>query len=160
MALYAIGDVHGCARTLDALLDALAQDADGTLGPKDTLVFVGDYVDRGPDSPGVIDRLIALEHGQAAGTGPRCVFLRGNHDQMMLDYADGTGDTELWWVNGGRTTLAAYHNRGDLRIPPDHIGSCGGPSSPPRSMGSRSSMRVWTRICRSPTTSPIPIRAS
>ena len=122
MALYAIGDVHGCARTLDALLDRLATDAGRPLGASDTLVFVGDYVDRGPDSPGVLDRAIRLEAAAEAGEGPQCVFLRGNHDQMMLDYAAGTGDTEVWWMNGGRTTLAAYQERGDLVLPQDHLG--------------------------------------
>ena len=113
--LYAIGDVHGCAQTLDALLAQL--DAEGPLGPGDTVVFVGDYVDRGPDSPGVLDRMLSLE---AAEGGAEYVFLRGNHDQMMLDYADGVGDTELWWVNGGRTTLAGYERRGAFAIPPEH----------------------------------------
>lgn len=121
MALYAIGDIHGCPRTLDALLARLADDAGGALGPDDTLVFVGDYVDRGPDSPTVLDRMLELEAASDAQTGPRCVFIRGNHDQMMLEYAHGTGDTDLWWVNGGRTTLAAYDNRGDRRVPAEHI---------------------------------------
>ena len=122
MAIYAIGDVHGCARTLGALLASIAEDIaehDGrAIGPDDTLVFVGDYVDRGPDSPGVLDRLLALE---ADADGPGVVLLRGNHDQMMLDYALGAGDTELWWANGGRATLDAYADRGDARIPPEHI---------------------------------------
>ena len=126
MALYAIGDVHGCARTLDALLAAIANDVDAcdgrALRPDDTLVFVGDYVDRGPDSPGVLDRILALEAAAAAGSGPRVVVLRGNHDQMMLDYATGTGDTDLWWANGGRATLHAYETRGDLVIPEAHVG--------------------------------------
>ena len=121
MALYAIGDVHGCLGTLDALLRLLADDAGGALGPGDTLVFVGDYIDRGPFSPQVIDRMIELETASDDGTGPRCVFLRGNHDQMMLDYADGVGDADLWWVNGGRTTLESYETRGDRRLPPEHI---------------------------------------
>ncbi|HEX8385407.1 MAG TPA: metallophosphoesterase family protein [Rubricoccaceae bacterium] len=118
MALYAIGDVHGCARTLDALLSRIADDAGAPLGPSDTLVFVGDYVDRGPDSPGVLDRVLALE---ADAGGPRVVVLRGNHDQMMLDYALGVGDTELWWANGGRATLDAYAARGDVRLPDAHV---------------------------------------
>lgn len=117
MALYAIGDLHGCARTYDALLDAL-----GPLAPADTLVFLGDYVDRGPDSPGVVDRMLAAEAASADGTGPTCIFLRGNHDQMMLDYADGVGDTELWWANGGQSTLAGYRAAGHTSIPPAHVG--------------------------------------
>ena len=121
MAWYAIGDVHGCARTLDALLDRLADDAGGALGSHDVLVFVGDYVDRGPASPEVLDRMIEMEAASVQGTGPTCVFLRGNHDQMMLDYAEGVGDADLWWVNGGRTTLAAYEARGDRRLPPEHV---------------------------------------
>ena len=116
--LYAIGDVHGCARTLDALLVEIDADAGGALGSDDTVVFVGDYVDRGPDSPGVLDRMIELEAVQG---GAEYVFLRGNHDQMMLEYAEGTGDTELWWINGGRTTLSAYDARGSLSIPPEHV---------------------------------------
>jgi len=121
VALYAIGDIHGCARTLDALLDRLADAAGGTLGPSDTLVFVGDYVDRGPESPAVLDRMLELEAASMAKTGPHCVFLRGNHDQMMLDYAEGVGDPELWWINGGRTTLASYDARGDRQLPPEHL---------------------------------------
>ena len=120
MALYAIGDVHGCAETLAALLDRLAADAGGALGPGDTVVFVGDYVDRGPASADVIDRLLELERDSDAGRGPRCVFLRGNHDQMMLDYVDG-GDPDLWWANGGLATLASYRERGDATVPPDHV---------------------------------------
>lgn len=121
MAWYAIGDVHGCLRTLDALLDRLAEDAGGTLRPDDVLVFVGDYVDRGPASADVLDRMIELEAASVEGTGPCCVFLRGNHDQMMLDYAEGTGDADLWWVNGGRTTLESYEKRGEHRLPSAHI---------------------------------------
>jgi len=121
VAWYAIGDVHGCVRTLDALLDRLAEDAGGTLDSHDVLVFVGDYVDRGPSSPEVLDRMIEMETASVQGTGPCCVFLRGNHDQMMLDYAEGVGDADLWWVNGGHSTLAAYEARGDRRLPPEHV---------------------------------------
>ena len=119
--LYAIGDIHGCAQTLDALLARLGADAGGTLGPDDTLVFVGDYVDRGPDSPGVLDRCLRLEAASNDGTGPRCVFLRGNHDQMMLDYANGDGDVDLWWANGGRMTLSGYESRGEWPLPAAHL---------------------------------------
>lgn len=117
MALYAIGDVHGCAVTLDRLLQRLA------LTPDDRVVFIGDYVDRGPDSAGVLERLLRLEADAEAGRGPGCVFLRGNHDQMMLDYVDGIPDAyELWQINGGMATLAGYIGRqGRLDIPEAHV---------------------------------------
>jgi serine/threonine protein phosphatase 1 len=109
MSLIAIGDVHGCAGTLDALIDRLAPSSD------DLLVFVGDYVDRGPDSRGVIDRLLDLRERH------RCVFLRGNHEAMMLDYLDG-GDYMLWDVNGGKQTQASYLNDvGQVVIPDEHV---------------------------------------
>ncbi|MDX1421365.1 MAG: metallophosphoesterase [Rubricoccaceae bacterium] len=116
MALYAIGDVHGCAATLDRLLDRLA------LTPDDRVVFIGDYVDRGPASPAVLDRLLQLEADAADGRGPGCVFLRGNHDQMMLDYVDGAPNAyELWRINGGMATLAGYMAGGRVEIPEAHI---------------------------------------
>ena len=68
----AIGDIHGCSAALDALLDAIRP------RPEDTIVTLGDYIDRGPDSRGVLDRLIDL------GRRCRLVPLLGNHDQMLL----------------------------------------------------------------------------
>lgn len=116
MGLIAIGDVHGCARSLDALLEAL----DPT--PDDHLVFVGDYTDRGPSSRTVIDRLLTLEAFSSDGSGPRCTFLRGNHDQMMLDWVDH-GEIELWQLNGGTATLESYAEAdAPPRIPEAHIG--------------------------------------
>ena len=116
MALYAIGDIHGCAATLDRLLERLA------LTPEDRVVFIGDYVDRGPDSPGVIERMLRMEDDGRAGNGPSCVFLRGNHDQMMLDYVDGRPDAfELWRINGGMATLASYMQGGRLHVPEEHV---------------------------------------
>lgn len=109
MGLIAIGDVHGCARSLDALLEALAPEAD------DHLVFVGDYVDRGPDSKGVIDCLLELRETH------RCTFLRGNHEALMLDYLD-RGEFELWRMNGGIETLESYRTEaGQIEIPESHI---------------------------------------
>lgn len=117
MARWAIGDVHGCARTLDALLDRLA------LGPDDEVVFVGDYVDRGPDSCGVIERILRMEADADAdaGRGPAVVALRGNHDQMMLGYVDGTGHFDLWRANGGLETLDSYARAGHDHIPSAHV---------------------------------------
>lgn len=111
MGLIAIGDIHGCARTLNRLLDCLAPAAD------DHLVFVGDYIDRGPDSNGVIERLLDLQKGIP------CTFLRGNHEALMLAYLD-QGEYDLWHVNGGVATLDSYvtdHQSQHVDIPTRHI---------------------------------------
>lgn len=109
MGLIAIGDVHGCARSLGALLDRLAPTED------DHLVFVGDYVDRGPDSKGVINQLFDLEEIT------QCTFLRGNHESLMLDYLD-RGAFDLWRMNGGIATLESYRTaEGKIEIPESHV---------------------------------------
>ena len=108
MSLYAIGDVHGCVLSLIALIE----DIDPT--PDDHVVFIGDYVDRGPDSKGVIDYLIDLRERC------RCTFLRGNHEAMMLNYID-YNELELWHINGGDATLASYTEMGRLHIPDEHV---------------------------------------
>ncbi len=108
MGLIAIGDIHGCARSLDALIEKLQPSA------ADHLVFVGDYVDRGPDSCGVIERLLELS------TQVECSFLRGNHESLMLEYLSGK-DTGLWWVNGGTATMESYSRHGiPPKIPDSH----------------------------------------
>jgi serine/threonine protein phosphatase 1 len=98
--LYAVGDIHGEAQKLGELLEKLP------LEPGDRLVFLGDYVDRGPDARGVVDRLIAL------GEEYSCVFLLGNHESMFLDFLGWSdpayfgGDAFL--MNGGDRTLDSY----------------------------------------------------
>jgi serine/threonine protein phosphatase 1 len=95
---YVIGDLHGCAEELDTLLDALSP-ATG-----DTLCFLGDYVDRGPSPRDVIERLIRLET-----EGPRCVFLKGNHEDMFLAYLGYGGQYgDAFLANGGGSTLRSY----------------------------------------------------
>ena len=113
MSTYAIGDIHGCRKELSTLLETLY--IKENLHPEDdTLVFVGDYVDRGPDSKGVIDRLIELSQIQ------RCVFLMGNHEDMMLwwlgidhgrqqvSLRERAGIAGIWICNGGSRTLESY----------------------------------------------------
>jgi serine/threonine protein phosphatase 1 len=95
MRILVIGDIHGCLKALDALLALVAPQ------PDDQIITLGDYVDRGPDSCGVLDRLIELD----ARVG--LVALRGNHDFMMLQARDGL-DVRLWLACGGRQTLASY----------------------------------------------------
>lgn len=109
MALIAIGDIHGCAETLDVLLDQLDPSTE------DTLVFVGDYIDRGPDSKRVIDRLLELR------TTHDCVFLRGNHERFMLDYIE-EGSLNLWSMNGGMATIRSYQRDGaSVEFPHEHV---------------------------------------
>lgn len=96
----AIGDIHGHLNALKTLVDLVALKSD------DTLVTVGDYVDRGPDSAGVIEWLIRkFDDGQL-------IPLRGNHDIMMLNALDGGEWHGGWQSYGGVTTLESYRRRG------------------------------------------------
>jgi len=101
----AIGDIHGCDKALAAVLGAIEP------GPDDTIIPLGDFIDRGPDSRGVIDRLIAL------GDECRVIPLLGNHEIMMLQAMDG--NDEFWRACGGQETIDSYG--GDLaNVPEQH----------------------------------------
>lgn len=105
-----IGDIHGCLQAFDAILQAV------DLQPDDTLVTVGDYVDRGPDSKGVIERLIQLRDQV------KLVPLLGNHEEMMLDSLDGKIPPYGWFNHGGVQTLDSYGFSGDPKvIPASHM---------------------------------------
>lgn len=113
MRTLAIGDIHGASRALTTLLDAV------DLRPDDQLVTLGDYVDRGPDSKAVLDRLIQIKE-----TG-KLVALRGNHEQMMLEARDSVESCRMWLAHGGKRALASYYPPGqridyfDLSIIPE-----------------------------------------
>ncbi len=95
---FAIGDVHGCLRQLDKMLAAIEAYA-----PSGTVIFLGDYIDRGPNSKGVIDRLIV---GPKPGWG--WTTLRGNHEEMLqLAYRDAR-HIGWWRGNGGTETEISY----------------------------------------------------
>lgn len=100
--LIAIGDIHGCFHTLKNLL-AKVNYASAT----DILVFVGDYIDRGPFSCEVVEFIKHLQHQVGKD---KCVCLRGNHEQMAID-AGGTEDP-LWMQNGGYATIYSYEKAG------------------------------------------------
>lgn len=102
--VYAIGDVHGERALLDRLLDRIAEDrATQADGLDAVFVFLGDYVDRGPDSRGVMDRIIEC----AASDGAvRC--LMGNHEQAMLRFLDDPMTGGQWLSFGGLATLVSY----------------------------------------------------
>lgn len=104
--VYAVGDVHGCLERLDALHSLIAEDLADRPTAKPVLVHLGDYVDRGPDSAGVVAKLAA---GSPLPDVPS-VNLMGNHEQMMLA-AVATGETdatELWLANGGADSLLSW----------------------------------------------------
>lgn len=105
--IYAIGDVHGCVHRLEALHAAIREDATARPPARTTLVYLGDYVDRGMDSALVLDLL-----GEApALAGAARVLLRGNHEAMMLEAcAPGSseGQIRFWMDNGGVETLGSY----------------------------------------------------
>lgn len=95
--ILVISDIHGELKLFDSLLERVKYDAD-----EDQLILVGDYVDRGPDSKGVLNRVSELKRNGA-------VVLRGNHDEMMLNVVDGvSGALERWERNGALMTLQSY----------------------------------------------------
>jgi serine/threonine protein phosphatase 1 len=99
MKTFVVGDIHGRRSQLAALLEAMPRDA-----ASDTLVFLGDLIDRGPDAPGVVAYVMALQHENPE----RVIVLRGNHEQMMLDFINE--DSRLWLspVTGGEQTFQQY----------------------------------------------------
>lgn len=100
MGRYVIGDIHGCLAELERLVDALP------LARGDRLVFLGDYIDRGPDSRGVVSYLVSLRQEMA---GVEFVFLKGNHEDMLLSYLGLSGQHgEMFLANGGKATFSSY----------------------------------------------------
>ena len=124
---YAIGDIHGCRDKLVRLLELLHYDP-----AADRLIFLGDYIDRGPDSKGVLDLMLDLQHENAAN-----IFLMGNHEDNFLTYfhactTDERADywlTEPFFAGGGVATLQSYcpglrypsETRALAAIPPAHL---------------------------------------
>ena len=104
----AIGDIHGCDVALEKLLRALSIASD------DTVIVLGDAVDRGPGSKQVVDRLLQLAREC------RLVFILGNHEEMLLDALTEAAAVEGWLRYGGTATLSSYG--GDPgNIPPEHL---------------------------------------
>lgn len=95
---FAIGDVHGCSKTLRKMVDDVLQ-----LKPEDTLYLLGDYIDRGPDCKGVLDYLMQLKD-----SGFDIRPLMGNHEKMLLNAVDDPAARILWYGNGGWATLKEF----------------------------------------------------
>lgn len=100
--VYAIGDVHGYSALLDALHARIRAHAEAAGVKRRVLVHLGDYVDRGPDSKGVLERL------DAPWPGWERVDLMGNHEALMLGFVDGERDGRVWFANGGIQTLESF----------------------------------------------------
>ena len=101
--LYAIGDIHGRLDLLEALLSLIERDQEGRADLPVTLIFLGDYVDRGPDSSGVVERLI---RGFSPPYAP--VFLKGNHEDLLLSFLNDPITGPHWLYNGGDAALLSY----------------------------------------------------
>jgi len=112
--IYAVGDIHGSLDKLQRLIARCVEHADGR--PM-TLVFLGDYIDRGPQSSGVVGFLIDLQ----SQLGERVVALMGNHEAMALGVIDGTSPARLWFAQGGAATLESYGVARPSELPREHV---------------------------------------
>lgn len=107
--LIAIGDIHGCLAAFESVWQAMSVQAD------DTVVILGDVVDRGPDTKGVVDRLIQYSDSC------KLIAIQGNHEEMMLDVVRENQPPYRWLNHGGVDTLDSYGFYGDLNvIPQEH----------------------------------------
>lgn len=102
--LIVVGDIHGSAQKLQRLLRSIEPTRD------DTFIFLGDYIDRGENSRAVLDQLMQLDRAH------RCIFLKGNHEDLFLNaYEGGPMEWLNWLGNGGNATLRDF----DQTLPPD-----------------------------------------
>lgn len=102
--LYAIGDIHGRVDLLRSLLERIEADAGGQVQARQrTLVFLGDYIDRGPDSRSVVEELIA---GPPQGFDAH--YLKGNHEAILLNFLEDARHLNHWLVNDGQATMRSY----------------------------------------------------
>ena len=112
--IFAVGDIHGCYDKLRALMDKIPIDME-----QDQLLFIGDYIVRGPGSIEVLDYLIDLKK-----RSPGIIFLKGNHEDMLQNYLDGI-DRFTYLLNSGQQTLDAYLNNRDASedypVPAAHL---------------------------------------
>lgn len=127
--IYAVGDIHGELKLLRKLLAIIAQDTESS-GGRVMVIFLGDYIDRGPDSAGVLDLLISRYRKEW-----EVLHLCGNHEEMFLNFLEGPRRGHEWLSHGGVDTLTSYGARDDERrtssavlsslasshIPDDHL---------------------------------------
>jgi serine/threonine protein phosphatase 1 len=112
--IFAIGDIHGSLRKLRSLIGRCERYAGGQLT---TFIFLGDYIDRGPESAGVISYVIDLQ----ARLPERVIALKGNHEAIALDVVDGATPADHWLGQGGIETLRSYGVRSAGELPGAHV---------------------------------------
>lgn len=115
MRKFAIGDIHGCLDKLEDIIKKINPEKD------DTLIFLGDYIDRGENPSGVIDYLIKLN------SFCKCIFLKGNHEHMLIELIEFGTNREMFLSNGGGMTILSYTGKKTVKdkelatmLPPDH----------------------------------------
>jgi serine/threonine protein phosphatase 1 len=113
MRTYVVGDIHGCESKLRGLFTAIM---DHNAGRSCRFIFLGDYIDRGESSSGVISWLMTLQKRLP----DQVLFLRGNHEEMFLGGLADNLSHEYWCENGGEATLASYGTDHAVRIPVEH----------------------------------------
>jgi serine/threonine protein phosphatase 1 len=110
---FAIGDIHGNLSQLEQLMEEIKPAINRS---KDTLVFLGDYIDRGPSSKGVVDCILRLRR-----EFPHVVCLKGNHEAMLLDWLLNGENYDLYLANGGGATIRSYSLEGEFKLPQEHV---------------------------------------
>ncbi len=100
--VYVVGDIHGRLDLLVRVMRRIDEDMARCHPERTAEIYLGDYIDRGPESSGVVSKLI--ERSKAT----KAVFLRGNHEQMLLDFLDGADCLEQWCALGGIATILSY----------------------------------------------------
>ncbi|MCM5662440.1 metallophosphoesterase [Galbibacter mesophilus] len=99
-----IGDIHGAFRALEQVLER------AEVTENDKLIFLGDYVDGWSEAPQVINKLIELRSTN------ECVFIKGNHDVLFLEWLLKPVDNDMWLFHGGKATVEAYEKLGRAEI--------------------------------------------
>lgn len=120
--VFAIGDIHGCYRELNKLINYIFNKC--KISEDDYIIFVGDYIDRGAKSKHVIDRLIELKSAHK-----NTIFLKGNHEDMLLDFLFGNGvHGNAYLENGGNEFFSSYNLNSNAKpsilaesLPKEHL---------------------------------------
>ena len=112
--IFAIGDIHGSLRKLQSLMQRCERYAEGR--PM-AFIFLGDYIDRGPESAGVVGYLLDLQSRMPE----RVIALKGNHEAMVLGVIDGTVPAHYWLAQGGTETLQSYGASSAGELPNAHV---------------------------------------